>query len=238
MANRTPKRGKVHPEYYSTALLVRQAVEMGARWLVMENVGGLLWSQEGKVELAEMRAECARQGLRWLASIVNSNTCGIAQIRRRLFVVVGPEYVHIPHGSDYIPPENAETPMMACEGSKGSLEREMRWPKASAAVDASPASRHANWTGATPDRARNGSVVSVRASEHLGGRRTDRATQGRTLAECAALQQVPLEPLAGMSKRVAHELCGNAVPPPLAEHVARSLIKHEQQEMLVPAWGR
>lgn len=264
-ANRTLKRGKAHPEYYSTALLVRQQVTMGARWLVMENVGGLLWSREGRVELDEMRAEAQRLGLRWYASVVNSNTVGVAQIRRRLFIIVGPEYVKIPHGSDYIPPENAETPPMACEGSKGSWERETRWPKASrdfvratggwddpgwpkratqrsivgpfglstdprtlavnavgqvAARGVVDAARHANWTGAQR---------AVESGEHVGRLRTrDGIVQpvphGRTLAECCALQQVPMEPLAGFSKRVAHELVGNAVPSLLAEHVVRTLL--------------
>ena len=52
----------------------------------------------------------------------------------------------------------------------------------------------------------------------------------RTLAECAALQCVPLEVLAGFSERVAHELCGNAVPAPLAEHVARVLLRADGQD--------
>ena len=236
-ANRTPKRGKVHPEYYSTALLVRQMVAMGARWLVMENVGGLLWSKEGKVELAEMRAEAQRHGLRWNASIVNSNTCGVAQIRRRLFVVVGPEYVRIPHGSDYIPPENAEVASLTRdrhpEGKAGWRDGGRQKCPARSVVGPFGTSTNPH-TGAVnaAGQAKRG-VVHARLPSRDGVRgmmgarflRRDEGTRARTLAECAALQCVPMEPLAGFSKRVAHELVGNAVPWSLAEHVARALIR-------------
>ena len=160
MANRMPKRGEAHPEYYPPASLVEQAFEAwGAEWLVVENVGGLLWSREGKHEIGYMRKACEVRGLRMYPSVVNSNTVGVAQIRRRVFIVVGPEYVRIPHGSDYIPLENAETPPMACEGSNGSWERETRWPKAARAVGGGDHER-----GKTSDTRR--AVKGVAANEH------------------------------------------------------------------------
>jgi len=48
---------------------------------------------------------------------------------------------------------------------------------------------------------------------------------GRSLAECCALQGVPLHVVEGMRKRDAHTVVGNAVPPPLAEHVARCVLR-------------
>jgi len=124
LANRTPKRGKMHPEYYSLARLVGQAFGLWrARWLIVENVGGLAWSREGKAELDGMRAAVASFGRRLTVSVVNGNTVGVAQIRRRVFVVVGPEYMAIPQG-------RAHVESRIC------------------AVDASGTSRHANWTRA------------------------------------------------------------------------------------------
>mgnify|MGYP001610689024 CR=1 FL=1 len=355
-ANRTPKRGTAHPEYYSLARLVEQKQAMGARWLVVENVGGLVWSKEGAGgaecyarqredkhtgrligvgqrlrwggELGELAAACARLDERMTVSIVNSNTCGVAQIRRRVFIVVGPEYVKIPHGNDYIPPENAEVAtlardrhplgkpgwrdggarrgqaIMACEGSKGSWERETRWPKAQYAVGQSAWSSaslgsgaHGSDWGAAKARAARGVVANehglarsrqtriawgerqaVIASENrhtfaqiavrseaqttlsCDGREAGRGTRNgrrtrsdadryrsigthalmtngragardqlaRTLAECCELQGVPLAVVAGLPKRVAHELVGNVAPTLLVEHVVRTLLREDQ----------
>jgi site-specific DNA-cytosine methylase len=92
-ANRTPRRGKAHPEYYSLARLVAQAFDppWAARWLVIENVGGLVWSREGKAEMAELAAAVrARARLTWTVTVVRACEHGVRQLRRRPIIVVGP----------------------------------------------------------------------------------------------------------------------------------------------------
>lgn len=107
-ANRTPKRGKAHPEYYSLAHLARQTFNAWrAKWLVIENVGGLVWSKEGALEVEELRVEVAQLGLKLSMpprGTIASNTLGVAQLRRRVFLIVGPEYVSIRPGGEWIPP--------------------------------------------------------------------------------------------------------------------------------------
>jgi len=87
-ANRTPLRGERHPEHYPLDRLVRQARDAAA--LIIENVGGLAWSAEGRAELGRMEAELAVQGRPWSLHVVRANEHGIAQVRRRVFIIVGP----------------------------------------------------------------------------------------------------------------------------------------------------
>jgi site-specific DNA-cytosine methylase len=259
-ANRTPLRGKAHPEYFSLAGLVRQVFgDYHAQWLVIENVGGLIWSREGVIEVAELRAEVARMGLALSQpknGVIASNTLGVAQLRRRVFLIVGPRLVSIRPGSELLPAagvppmlwETAEVPhgqaIMACEGTKGSWEAESRWPKRAEAEtvlrgDCGPGKDH-NWkraaAGVVADEwgRVNGAVrlkqhraerTAILTDDHPNKWATEYSAApqktGRSLAECAALQMVPLEPLAGFSKRDSHALVGNAVPPPVAEHIGR-----------------
>lgn len=268
-ANRTPSRGKQHREYYSLARLVRQAFEdWRARWLVIENVGGLIWSKEGVAEIAELRAEVERHGLALSmprTGTIPSNTLGVAQLRRRVFLIVGPRLVSIRPGSALLPPAGTppmlweqcecwdpncwhrkygDPPSDAARAGPGVVANE--WGRVNGAarlrarrgiVDASPASRHAKWNrtdapvvgGKSNGREAWGRAErAVEAGEHQGRQHTrGKVLQaiGRTLAECAALQQVPMAPLAGFSKRVAHELVGNCVPPPVAEHIGRIVLE-------------
>lgn len=301
-ANRTPKRGKAHPEYYSLAHLVRQAFgSWRCRWLVIENVGGLVWSREGRVEVDELRAEVEKFRLKLSiprGGTIASNTLGVAQLRRRVFLVVGPAYVAIRPGGEWIPPagvpellweasERASTSAILTDDHAAKWAPDYRNPRAAAGiVDASEPSRHANWTRASmavgADHGRGGAFFSthqraqpapmacegskgswdakftnarasagvvcdewgrangakrlrtqraVEAGEHPGqsktrdGHREERNGTGRTLAECCALQQIPPEILAGFSKKDAHALVGNAVPPPVAEHIGRLILR-------------
>lgn len=289
-ANRTPKRGKAHPEYYSLSYLVRQAFGCWrARWLVIENVGGLVWSKEGRVEVDELRAEVARFGLQLSqpkgGGTIASNTLGVAQLRRRVFLIVGPRLVSIRPGGQWIPP--AGVPELLWEQAERAStsailtdDHAAKWSagyRAGAAVcrtdnhgtraprgvvDASAHGRHSNWTRAQPapmacegskgpwdakftnTRASAGVVCdewgrvngaerlrarrSVEAGESAGQSKTRDARKtgtGRALAECCALQQVPIEILAGFTKKDSHALVGNAVPPPVAEHIGRLILR-------------
>lgn len=86
-ANTTGPRGTDHPEYYPLALLARQAV--AARVLVIENVGGLAFTDEGRAELDRLRAECADLGKSFQLFTPWSFTFGVQQWRRKTFVVIG-----------------------------------------------------------------------------------------------------------------------------------------------------
>lgn len=216
VANRTKKRGEAHPEYYPLTDLVQKYARWQAKWLVIENVCGLAWSREGEEELARLDAEVRRQNLKVTFSIIPSNSVGVAQLRRRLFIVIGRSHVRIFPGSDWIPSE-----------------------KAAGAVDASLPSRPViarpgvvgdEW-GRVNGAIRLKAQRAVEASEHVGRLRMrngipESKPHGRTLAECCDLQQVPMSVVEGLSKHIAHELVGNCVPPPLAEHAARTMLEH------------
>ena len=236
-ANRSAKRGKAHPEYYSLARLVRQV--FGAwrgRWLVVENVGGLLWSREGREEMDELRAEVKRwPGLRLSqpkgSGVIGSNSLGVAQLRRRVFLVIGPGYVSLRPGGVDLPREGTGRQLWETD--------DYRERSRAGVVDASAPSRHQNWTraGATVARTENQHARTqraVEAGEHLGqaktrdGHRQERGGTGRSLAECCALQMVPEWVVEGFTKRVAHELVGNAVPPPVAEHIGRLVLEADE----------
>lgn len=256
-ANRTPKRGKAHPEYYSLAHLVRQAFgAWRARWLVIENVGGLIWSQEGRVEIAELEAEVARwPGLRLSrprGGCIASNTLGVAQLRRRVFLVVGPAYVSLRPGGVDLPRAGtgaqlweageASTAAILCDDHAAKWSAEYRGKRAAAGLVANErgrvngaarlrATRSVARAENTHDRKRLRAERSVEAGEHLGqsktpdGHREERTNTGRSLVECCALQQIPEWVVAGFTKRAAHEMVGNAVPPAVAEHIGRLVLE-------------
>lgn len=241
-ANRVAgRRGTDHPEYYPLALLVEQMQAWQARWMVIENVPGLVWSVEGKQELALFHAAVTRAGLAWTYTLLSAASCGVRQLRRRVIVVVGQRLVTIPDGltgpgfgdtgpgggvlrtimgsspSQYIRKDNTLGLAVRCDESGRPSGR----PRIEPAVDASIPSRHANWTKA--GRAVTASGESTSTSPHTG----ETNWTGRTLAECCALQCVPMEPLEGVPRSVAHELCGNAVPPPMAKVVAETIMRED-----------
>jgi site-specific DNA-cytosine methylase len=286
-ANRTEKRGTAHPEYYALPRLVADAFGpggFGARWLVIENVGGLLWSKEGRVEVASFRAACEQARLAYTINVVNSNSLGVAQLRRRVFLVVGPSHVVIPHGSEFVPPVGVEEPLLQRvppdlragasvlrDDHPNKWSDAYRFRRAGAVVDASTPSRHANWTQRTEtERVQPAAMAAERKGKRMlgsaGGSRAigavthspngsekrralaavTNATEGsyqrdprthqpkftgRTLAECARLQQVPFEILRGFTKHDAHALVGNAVPPPVALHVCRTILAADAESI-------
>lgn len=107
-ANRTLTRGVRHPEYYPLAKLVEQARLATA--LVIENVGGLVWSAEGKEEIARLHRAAVKLGKAVSINVIAANELGIPQHRRRVIIVVGP-MVLIPRGV----PVSAEYAVMATE---------------------------------------------------------------------------------------------------------------------------
>lgn len=244
-ANRVAgRRGTDHPEYYPLSLLVEQTQAWCATWLVIENVPGLVWSVEGKAELARFHEAVTRAGLVWTYTLLSAASCGVRQLRRRVIIVVGPRLVAIPDAipdvqafgdtgpgggvlrtimasppSQYIRRDNTLALAVRCDESG----RPSGKPRIEPAVDASIPSRHANWTKAGRAVTATGESTSTSTSTnpHTG----EVNWTGRTLAECCDLQCVPMEPLEGVPKSVAHELVGNAVPPPMAQVVAETVLR-------------
>lgn len=258
-ANRTPKRGPAHPDYYPLAELVRQSFDgFRARWLIIENVGGLIWSREGKIEMGLLAAEVRRRpGLTWTTTVVRACDHGVPQLRRRPIIVVGPGLCPILAGQATA----GETGAVSCtrDGSGGSNARKAARARAVGTSDywhRQGPGAHTSWkpaqavTGARdggghpgPSRrhARHAVMANeregwyVRAAYANGGTGHDPRTgeanyhEGRSLAECARLQCLPMEPLAGLTKTAAHRLVGNAVPPPVAEWVCRCVLATDRR---------
>ncbi len=238
-ANRTPKRGLRHDEYYPLTLLVEQAFDAWrARWLVIENVGGLVWSREGREEVERLRLAVAKRGLRLSLpprGTIASNTLGVAQLRRRVFLIVGPDFVSIRPGGGWIPPagvepilweaeERASTAAILGDDHPAKWKADYRSPRASrGVVDASGPSRHANWTGARAGRGVTATGEGDSTSQDPRSREVNNT--GRTLAECCELQQIPPFVVAGLTKRVAHALVGNAVPASCSQHIGRLVLE-------------
>lgn len=252
-ANRVAgRRGTDHPEHYPLSLLVEQMRAWQARWLVIENVPGLVWSVEGKAELGRFHAAVTAAGLVWNYTLLSAASCGVRQLRRRVVIVVGSRLVAIP---DAIPNAIPDAPAFGDTGPGGGVLRTIMASSPSQyirrdnaglapAVDARIPSRHANWTKAgrtvlgigernpwhaapgahrewPSKRAVTASGEGTSTSPHTG----EVNWTGRTLAECAELQCVPMAPLEGVPRSVAHELVGNAVPPPMARVVAETLLR-------------
>ena len=185
-------RGKKHPHYYSLAHFARQVQH--ARCALIENVPGLLWSAEGRVELLELERECARLGLGMSVHLVFSHWFGVLQARRRAFIVIGRDF-----------------PLLLIQQSIVTRVDvnglEVRRPHASVL--------------ANRDQGRSRFESAVMASEGKGrGGDFTTASKGRSIERCAELQGVPVP---NVGKTDAYTLIGNAVPPLLAESIARQV---------------
>ena len=260
-ANRTPKRGPLHPDYYPLAELVRQSFDgFASRWLIIENVGGLIWSREGRVEMGLLAAEVRRRpGLTWTTTVVRACDHGVPQLRRRPIIVVGPGLCPILAGVPSGPAEMAvSTNRGGTQGSAaavGTQDHRQGWSKQGPGAHRSwkPAqavtAAHDGGGHPGPSKAREAdrgvarhAVMAneregwyVRAAYANGGTGHDPRTgeanhhEGRSLEECARLQCLPMEPLAGLTKTAAHRLVGNAVPPPVAEWVCRCVLATDRR---------
>lgn len=255
-ANRVAgRRGADHPEHYPLALLLEQMRAWRATWLVIENVPGLVWSVEGKAELARFHAGVQAAGLVWTYTLLSAASCWVRQLRRRVIIVVGPRLVTIPDGyigdtafgdtafgdtgpgggvlhtimasspSQYIRRDNT----VITEGSRHSAASTWKKKGKGYAVLGpgeknprhAPGEPHTSWPKKQRAVTASGESTSTSTSPHTG----EVNWTGRTLAECADLQCVPMAPLEGVPRSVAHELVGNAVPPPMARVVAETLLR-------------
>ncbi len=220
-----------HPEYYPLALLVEQMERWGARWLVIENVCGLVWSPEGREEIGRLAdAVKARPGLTWTTTIVRSSDHGVRQLRRRPIIVVGPSLCPILAGA-VSPIDDDSSRTVAASNRGGFGERFER------TVSATRGGR--NGSERTVRAVRGGgrdsaayAKRSVYASASKSAMHDPRSgevnySESRSIEECAALQCVPVEPLAGLSRTAQYRLVGNAVPPPVAEWVIRCVLAED-----------
>lgn len=223
------------------------------RWFIGENVVGLTTHRaecEGgcigeqgcpasyldRVILSDLR-----MSFPWAeARILNSSSFGVPQHRRRLFIVAGPGPIKWPgptHGKDtgqmdlfgrkLLPWEPMGSALESCEIEEENCEK---WDIASSEpwrLDIpSPAVCATEYKGARHMTNATASKTSQRASDALF-----RATGRRRLTaqECATLQGFPKDhPFQG-GKVSQYRQAGNAVPPRLAEAVARAVINKQKE---------
>ncbi len=215
-ANRSGRRGRAHPEYYSLARLVAQAFDRwSATWLVIENVCGLLWSVEGKAEMAELAAAVrARPALTWTVTVVRSCEHGVRQLRRRPIIVVGPALCAIGSGV----PLRAEAAPAIC-ANRGAINGN---PYKTAAIRATRGGGAD--TDAYAKRSVYASASASASAMHDPRSREVTYVESRSIEECADLQQIPMRVIEGLTRTAQYRLVGNAVPPSLAEWVCRCVL--------------
>ncbi|HEX2863041.1 MAG TPA: DNA cytosine methyltransferase, partial [Deinococcales bacterium] len=204
------RRGKKHAEYYPFAELAWQT--RLARVVVIENVPGLVESPEGRAEMAALAEELRSQGRAWCPYILRAADYGVPQLRRRVIIVIGA----LPLFGAERQPDELYTAPVASEG-KGGPGRPAR-------------------TVVTTQRV--GLHRAPTSSEHPGAVGTNPRSRevnftGRTLAECAALQGVPVPQ--GMSLTAGYRLVGNAVPPRMAAGICRDVLAAIADESEVAA---
>ncbi|GAA5514800.1 hypothetical protein Dcar01_03561 [Deinococcus carri] len=192
---RTEKRGKKHPHYYSLAHFARQV--QYARCTVIENVPGLVETQDGQAELQALADECNRLGLTMTVHLIYSNWFGVPQERRRVFIVLGrgiPLTLIQPYGS-----VKAENNAVTCHSSGYNVFSQTQ-KKRQRSVYATESD-----TMSTTDP-RTGEQIFF----------------GRSIEQCAELQGVPVPPK-HLPKKAQFTLVGNVVPPRLARAIAEQV---------------
>lgn len=195
-ANTRPEtRGKAHPHYYSLAHFARQVQH--ARAAVIENVPGLVEMADGQTELRELERECARLGLTMSVHLVYSNWFGVAQDRRRVFVVIGRDLPLIllqPHAA-----ARAEGNAVTCHSGGYNIFSQTQKKRQRSVC------------------ATESDTMSM-TSPHTG----EQVFFGRSIEACAELQGVPVPP-ATLTKKARYTLVGNCVPPLLAQAIAEQV---------------
>jgi site-specific DNA-cytosine methylase len=86
IANRTKKRGKAHPHYYSLAHFAWQV--RYAKAAIIENVAGLVTEKDGKQEIAELEKACQKYGLTLSINLIPSAWLGGSEKNRYAFLLI------------------------------------------------------------------------------------------------------------------------------------------------------
>lgn len=229
IANRVAgRRGTDHPEHYPLGLLVEQMQAWGARYLVIENVPGLVWSVEGVAELARFHEAVSRAGLVWTYTMLSAASCGVRQLRRRVIIVVADRLVTIPDGLEPM----IDVPSFGDTGPGGGRLHTIMGSSPSQYIrrdNALALAVRCDENGRPSGKPRTATATGEGSSQQTNPHTGEQNWTGRTLAECAALQCVPMEPLQGIPRSSAHELVGNAVPPPMARVVGEALIREDRR---------
>jgi DNA (cytosine-5)-methyltransferase 1 len=247
-------RGQVFDDF------VRLAGELGVRWLLLENVRGLLTArgpdgQPGSA-LTYVRKQLLREGFQTVVSLLNAADYGVPQRRVRLFIV------GFRTGDPPLPPgaTHAKAPDL--------IEPKKPWVTLGEALSALPApAKHeiqqpsgrlaADLARVEPGRGLKspGKRERTRPGGHWGYKQgafvADLAQSARTVTanaqqdwvrdpehglrrlcprECAALQGFPEGWVFEGGRATQYRLIGNAVPPPLARALGASLLRHSREE--------
>lgn len=195
---------------------MRLVAEIAPRWVVIENVPGLLSSNEGR-DMGVVLGVLADLGYGWCYRVLDAQYFGVAQQRRRVFIVgclgdgAGAAQVLLePESCGGDPPTRPgppEEPAGAAGGDFGARRV--------------PAVAHCLIAG----RKRNGGERQDGTRETLipTTHRGERAVRRLTPMECERLQGFPDGWTEGFPDATRRRMVGNAVPVPVAAWIGRRI---------------
>lgn len=249
-------RGRLFEDY------IRIASDLDVRWLLFENVRGLLTArgQDGVPgsAIAHLRGELLRAGWQTTINLLNSADFGVPQRRVRLIVIgyrtgdaprfpapthsVEHNLVHAPWISlgeaiQKIAPPTADEIIRPNQ----KLQAELRALKPGSGVK-SPGKKEATRPGGHWGYKQGAFLAdaSIPARTITANAQQDwikdgrRGTRRLTPRECAALQTFPPEWEFDGSRADKYRLIGNAVPPKLAEALGRALLEQTRNTQIMP----
>jgi site-specific DNA-cytosine methylase len=230
-ANRSAKRGKSHPSYYSLAHFAYQVQH--ARIAILENVPGLLHEKDGQAELKELEQACDRLNLSLSINLLPSAWYGVPQLRRRAIIVIGAPLTLFSQAQ--LPAEPLQdAPRATYGGGRDSSAYRSGLQPAPTASEGK--GRRVAPDGSWSSQQRQRLALTVTSSEGNTrglnrivagyGNRPDSGSGTsaiRSPAECALLQGVPIDHIAHLPAKHQYTLIGNAVPPKFAEGVCRAV---------------
>ena len=212
-------------------------------WLVLENVPALLW-QRHRVYWADIVRQL-RKHLVWVDfRILDAADYGVPQHRRRVITVCGPRPIAWPaptHGPGLLPYRTMSEALGLTNeqrviggghnpnhaGDKRKHNDLTDRPSTTiAATHGGGAGNAGPWVEPMPDWWHRASSPS----RTIGASRNASIKPGTgrrrlTIEECGILQDLEGHPIQGRTKTSRYRQVGNAVPPRLAEVVARSIIQ-------------
>jgi DNA (cytosine-5)-methyltransferase 1 len=250
----TDPRGRVFDDF------VRLASGLGVRWLLLENVRGLLTARApgGKPgsALAYVRRQLLREGFQTIVGLLNAADYGVPQRRVRLFIIG----FHAGDPPTFPAPTHAKAPDL--------IEPKKPWVTLGEALSVvAPLAGHeiirpsgkltSDLEDVEPGRGLKspGKREATRPSGHWGYKQgafvADLAQSARTVTantqqdwvrdpvhglrrlcprECAAIQGFPQGWVFAGPRATQYRLIGNAVPPSLARLLGLSLLRHARAQ--------